>query len=249
MNSAAISTGGGRGSGGGPACGGSDPVSGGSGRTNAAPGVRSVIGVDAGTVSLGEADHLIHDLVERVGGLPPGTVVCTHLVRTAERRGTTLSFALPEGADADAVWERITGQEEPEEPGEGGMPLVLGAVLGGRTHGSPVAVSAAALAADEHSRRSGGRAVLYPGSDRLTGTVTVAELLALSAVERLVVVGAPHTGPDDGGPDPAIPVLTRDHVRPEWRDGRLTLALVPAVGGTLAPFEVPDPTPCCADHA
>ena len=209
--------------------------------TNAAPGVRSVIGVDAGTVSLGEADHLIHDLVARVGGLPPGTVGCTHLVRTGERRGTAVSFALPEGTDPHALWERITG------PAEGDAPPVLGAVLGGRTHGSPAAVSAAALAADEHARRSGGRAVLYPGADRLTGTVTVAGLLGLSAVQQVVVVGAPR-GREDG-PDPATPVLTRDHVRPEWRDGRLTLALVPAVGGTLAPFEVPNPTPCCADHA
>ncbi|MEU6538980.1 hypothetical protein [Streptomyces sp. NPDC047000] len=235
-------------------------------RTHAAPGVRPVIGVDAGTVSLAEADHLVHDLVARLGGLPPGTVVCTHLVRTDERRGTVVSFAFPEGpdtatdadavadgvadavvTDADAVWERITGPVE-----EGGhLPPVLGAVFGERTHGSPAGVSAAALAAGEHGGRLGGRAVLYPGSDRLTGTVTVAEVLGLSAVERITVIGAPAGpgGPDDGGPDPATPVLTRDHVRPEWRDGRLTLALVPAVGGTLAPFEVPDPTPCCADHA
>jgi hypothetical protein len=182
-----------------------------------------------------------------VGGLPAGTVACTHLVRTGEHRGTAVSFALPEGtaADADAVWERITA---PEESG-GHAPAVLGAVLGDRTHGAHAAVSAAALAAAEHTRRSAGRAVLYPGAERLTGTVTLAELLELSAVERIVVVGAPPGDPDGHGPDPAASVLTRDHVRPEWRDGRLTLALVPAVGGTLAPFEVPDPTPCCADHA
>ncbi|MHB9860256.1 hypothetical protein [Streptomyces sp. YIM S03343] len=239
--------------------------------THAVPGVRSVIGVDAGTASLREADHLIHDLVERMGGLPPGTVVCTHLIRTDERRGTALSFALPEGMDAETVWDALTAADTSAVPGSdvgtdvrtdvgagvgtdigAGIGAVLGpdfaAVLGDRTHGSPAAVPAAALAADEHSRRSGGRAVLYPGADRLTGTVTVVELLGLSAVERIVVVGTPNDGTDTGGADPATHVLTRDHVRPEWRDGRLTLALVPAVGGTLAPFEVPDPTPCCADH-
>jgi hypothetical protein len=213
----------------------------------AVSGVRPVIGVDTGTVSLREADRLIRTLVERVGGLPAGTVACTHLVRTGERRGTAVSFALPEGtsAAADAVWERITA---PDGGGEH-TPAAFGAAFGDRTHGARVAVPAAALAAAEHTRRSAGRAVLYPGADRLTGTVTLAGLLELSAVEQIVVVGAPPGDPDGGGPDPATPVLTRDHVRPEWRDGRLTLALVPAVGGTLAPFEVPDPTPCCADHA
>jgi hypothetical protein len=88
--------------------------------------------------------------------------------------------------------------------------------------------------------------VVYPGVDRLTGTVTVADLLDLTAIDRITVLGQPSTnGP---GPDPAVPVLTRDHVRPEWQDGQLTLALLPAAGGTLAPFEVPDPTACCADH-
>jgi hypothetical protein len=75
----------------------------------------------------------------------------------------------------------------------------------------------------------------------------VAGLLALTAIDQVTVVGAPAA--DGQRPDPATPVLTRDHVRPEWRNGRLTLALVPAAGGALAPFEVPNPTPCCADHA
>ncbi|MFJ8154054.1 hypothetical protein [Streptomyces sp. NPDC094468] len=62
-------------------------------------------------------------------------------------------------------------------------------------------------------------------------------------MERLVVLGAPAAGlPPDAR------ILTRDHIRPEWRDGVLTLALVPAAGGLPAPFEVPDPTPCCVDH-
>lgn len=72
--------------------------------------------------------------------------------------------------------------------------------------------------------------------------MTVARLLTVSAVERIVVLGAPD------GPDPDQRIVTRDHVRPEWREGRLTLAAMLTVGGTLVPFEVPDPTPCCADH-
>ncbi|MEV7339387.1 hypothetical protein [Streptomyces sp. NPDC093544] len=86
-----------------------------------------------------------------------------------------------------------------------------------------------------------GRAVLYPGVAQLTGTVTVAELLAGSAIDRVTVLGT-------GAPSPDQPLVTRDHVRPEWRDGALVLTAMPAAGGTLVPFEVPDPTPCCADH-
>ncbi|MET8452335.1 hypothetical protein [Streptomyces sp. NPDC005209] len=198
-------------------------------------GVHSVIGVDAGTASLREADHLAHRLRERLG-LPAGTVVCTHLIRTDDRRGTAVSLALPDAGAAEAAWQRLADLAEPG----------LGAALGERAYGSERAARTAAPAAAEHADRRGGRAVLYPGADRLTGTVTVAEVLA-TVIDRVVVVGAPAV--DGQGPDPATPVVTRDHVRPEWRDGLLTLALVPAVGGTLAPFEVPNPTPCCVDHA
>ncbi|MFD4555052.1 hypothetical protein ACFWP5_12140 [Streptomyces sp. NPDC058469] len=116
----------------------------------------------------------------------------------------------------------------------------MGAALGDRGHGP---AEAAALAAAEHAARRSGRAVLYAGVERLTGTVTVADLLESTAIDQLTLVGAPLTTPD-----PTTPILTQDHVRPEWREGRLVLALVPAVGNTLAPFEVPNPTPCCADH-
>ncbi|MEU5346414.1 hypothetical protein AB0H18_37290 [Streptomyces sp. NPDC020766] len=87
-----------------------------------------------------------------------------------------------------------------------------------------------------------GRAVVYPGAAALTGTVTVAELLSNSAIDRVTVLGSAAEPPSDQR------VVTRDHVRPQWQDGELVLTLMPAVGGVLVPFEVPDPTPCCADH-
>ncbi|MDT0392874.1 hypothetical protein [Streptomyces dubilierae] len=87
-----------------------------------------------------------------------------------------------------------------------------------------------------------GRAVLYPGAASLTGTMTVAELLSRSAIDRVTVLGTPER------PAPGTPLATRDHVRPQWQDGALVLTAMPAMGGALVPFEVPDPTPCCADH-
>ncbi|MGQ4430659.1 MULTISPECIES: hypothetical protein [unclassified Streptomyces] len=190
-------------------------------------GVHSVIGVDAGTTTLREADHLIRDLSTTLA-LPPDTVACTHLIRTETRRGTAVSLALPEdGERLEDIWRHLTEMD-------------LAAALGERSHGP---AEAAACAAAEHAARRSGRAVLYAGADRLTGTVMVADLLNSTAIDQLRVVGAPLTTPD-----PATPILTQDHVRPEWHEGRLILAVVPAVGNTLAPFEVPNPTPCCADH-
>ncbi|WP_405632702.1 hypothetical protein OG933_42575 [Streptomyces sp. NBC_00016] len=87
-----------------------------------------------------------------------------------------------------------------------------------------------------------GRAVLYPGADVLRGTLSIEEVLSVSAIDHVAVLGAA------GRPDPSMPLVTHSHVRPLWQSGELVLTAMPAVGGTLVPFEVPDPTPCCADH-
>lgn len=195
-----------------------------------ASGVRSVIGVDAGTATLREADHLIHGLLGRLA-LTADVFACTHLHRTDERRGTTVSLAVAD-ADAEAVWQEVVTT----------LPEGTGLALADRVHGPAAAVDGARLAAT--APPDSGRAVVYPGVEHLTGTVTAADLLDRTAIERLVVMGAPAAELP-----PATEVMTQDHVRPEWRAGVLTLTLVPAAGGLLAPFEVPNPTPCCADHA
>ncbi|MER5197268.1 hypothetical protein ACWD3J_29280 [Streptomyces sp. NPDC002755] len=87
-----------------------------------------------------------------------------------------------------------------------------------------------------------GRAVLYRGAGLLRGTMTAGEVLSVSAIDRVTVLGSA------GRPDPAARMVTRDHVRPSWQNGELVLTAMPAAGGTLVPFEVPEPTPCCADH-
>jgi hypothetical protein len=96
-------------------------------------------------------------------------------------------------------------------------------------------------AAAAHRERRSGRAVLFAGVETLTGTVTVADLLARSAIDRVTVLGA-------GPAEPSLEVVTRDFVRPQWTDGLLILVATPAPGGRLAPFEVPNPTPCCGTH-
>ena len=85
------------------------------------------------------------------------------------------------------------------------------------------------------------RAVVFPGVEALVGILTVDEVLAQSAIERVTLLGG-------GTPPPDQPVDTRDFVRPLWMDGTWTLVVQPAEGGRLVPFESPNPTPCCADH-
>ncbi|MET9890151.1 hypothetical protein ABZZ47_08010 [Streptomyces sp. NPDC006465] len=226
-----------------------------------------VVGVDTGhTGALREADHLLRALAVELD-LHEDVVGCTHHVRDGRRPHTALSFALPSERAARAAWQRLTGTESGTDldagagegvgvgvgvwTGEGGPPgagpdvgpgVVLGVAFDGERHGPADLAAGAAHAAAEHTARTAGRAVLYPGAEALTGTVTVARLLEVSAVDRIAVLGAPEGVPADRQ------LVTRDHVRPEWRDGRLVLAAMPAAGGTLVPFEVPDPTPCCADH-
>ncbi|WP_229072165.1 hypothetical protein [Actinoplanes sp. DH11] len=86
-----------------------------------------------------------------------------------------------------------------------------------------------------------GRAVRFPGVERLTGELTVSEILQRSSISRVEVLG--------GGPaQPDTVVETGDFVRPQFRAGELVLVTTPAAGGRLIPFERRDPTPCCADH-
>ncbi len=97
------------------------------------------------------------------------------------------------------------------------------------------------MAADAAATGKFGRAVVFAGSSALTGRLTVAEVLELSAIDRVEVLGS--------GAAPADAIVdTRDFVRPQFRGGDLVLVTTPAAGGVLVPFEVREPTPCCADH-
>jgi hypothetical protein len=92
------------------------------------------------------------------------------------------------------------------------------------------------------SATDGARAVVFPGSASLTGSLTVAEVLSATAIDRVEVLGGTPADPD-------ARLDTGDYVRPIWRDGELVLPVMPAAGGRLVPFETRNPTPCCADHA
>jgi hypothetical protein len=105
----------------------------------------------------------------------------------------------------------------------------------------PERSEAATAAEKNHADGHSGRAVRFPGVRDLTGIMPVADLLSLSSIDAVRVIGG----------DPATPgtlIDTRDFVRPQWENGSLVLVATPAPLGRIAPFEVPDPTPCCANH-
>jgi hypothetical protein len=80
----------------------------------------------------------------------------------------------------------------------------------------------------------------FPGRDNLIGTLTVGDLLLVSAIDDVRglggIVPAQHEALD-----------TQGFVRPRILEGRLVLTVRPGETG-LVPFEQPNPTPCCADH-
>ncbi|HEV7933375.1 MAG TPA: hypothetical protein VGP70_13840 [Actinomadura sp.] len=197
-----------------------------------------ILGVDAGSRTLREADHLLAELAGRFG-LPDGVMGCTHLIRTG-RPHVAVSLAVADGAgpDLDLTALDLTAPDT-RAPDATAAPDGVGAALDGRRRGPAEPAEGAELAAGEHGRT--GRAVLYRGAGRLSGTLTVREILDLSAIDRITVLMGAEPAPD-------TLVQTRGHVRPEWRDGRLTLLTMPAGTGVLAPYEVPDPTPCCSAH-
>uniref|UniRef100_UPI00066BE274 hypothetical protein n=1 Tax=Nonomuraea sp. SBT364 TaxID=1580530 RepID=UPI00066BE274 len=179
-----------------------------------------ILGLDAASGTAGEAEHLLHT-VARALGLPAGTIGCTHFVRGGGVPHVACSLALPAAAPGPPALPDLHAD----------LPAGVSFALGGLRTG-PYAEGAAEAAAT-HAARSGGRVVTFPGCDRLTGTLTVADLLTTAIDEVTVLGGQP--------PDPATPVVTNDHIRPVWREGRLTLALMPAAAGRLTPAEVPNP--------
>jgi hypothetical protein len=173
----------------------------------------TVIGLDLGHTGTVEAEHWLAELPP-----VPGLVACTHLVHSGQRR-VVITLEVPDGSALPTL---------PPTP----------STLDGKACGDGGVAALAAV--DAHTAHRSGRAVRFPGSSELTGIMTVAELLARSAITRVRVIGGIATEPD---PDTAID--TRDFVRPQWMDGRLTLVATPAPAGQIAPFEVPNPTPCC----
>jgi hypothetical protein len=216
----------------------------------------TVLGVDAGSRTAKEAEHLLLGLVADLGG-DPGAVLCTHAVRqgTPHYAGTiTLAgpVALPDvpdagvallGADPDLAGGEALPAGTGSVPGDvpGGLPGDAPVAAGVRTGGDPALIRSALAAATDRAAGADGRAVRFPGIELLTGTVPVADVLRRTAVDEVRVLAGGTLPPD-------ARLTTRDFCRPVYQNGKLVLLVLPAGPGLVAPFEVPNPTPCCAAH-
>ncbi len=188
-----------------------------------------VVGLDAGSPTIPAAEHWIHAVVADLGR-SPALVACTHVA----------SRPYPHVAISLSMTARLPRVQLPKRAAAvvahgGTAPVVAARDVGGRL------VASAARAAADHAVGRGGRAVIYPGIERMIGTVRVADVLARTAIERVTVLdGSP---PGVAEPPPEAKLDTRDHVRPHWSCGKLTLLVRPASGGCLLPFEGPQPIP------
>ncbi|MCW2901443.1 MAG: hypothetical protein JWO67_3708 [Streptosporangiaceae bacterium] len=157
----------------------------------------TVYGVDAGSGTVREADDLLTDLVRRFG-LPAGVMCCTHLIRTGAPH-VAVSLALPDHP-GPAVADRVRAAL----PDGAAVALLdeTGMVVGEAGRRRTELAAGAGQAAAEHGRS--GRAVLYPGAARLTGTMTVRDLLDRSAIDQVAVLMA-------GAPAPETRIMTRGY--------------------------------------
>ncbi len=178
--------------------------------------------VGLGSVGLGLAGA---DLVgaDPVGGHPiGGHLVAGHLVGGLDSAGAPGAVAGPM-VEFLGIGALVSGP--------------VGLACGAERIGPPELADGAAQAVADHAGRQGGRAVVYPGVGRLRGTVLVETVLGQTAVGRVVV----PTGQAE--PRRSDLLRTRNHVRPVWRDGVLTLVAAAERGRVFTPSEVPHPTP------
>lgn len=197
--------------------------------------VERIAGFDVMATTERAAEHLLDGVaaaVYAVGGRQITTAV--HRVQIFETAHVAMSVSVSGTFEPRVLRELLT--ETARENGSTGAVWV-----GGDGTGSPALQASARQAAQAHQERSNGRVVHFPGSDSVSGTVTVRQLLT-TAIDRVEPLG--------GGGEVSLEasVVTRDFLRPRWQDGLLVLHVQPAVGRTWVPFETPNPTPCCAVH-
>lgn len=174
----------------------------------------AVVALDGGWADLGAAEHAALSVLDTMGSDGADATVCTHVLRlpTGNRYAATVATPTVLSPPAAAAFAAAT-------PGDEGPLRRL---------------------AKDHADRTGGRAIRFPGQDRLRGRMAFGDVVLLSAIEALQ-----HTG-NPPGPDAALD--TRSFVRPIFADGMLVLLTQPGLDGDVIPFEVENPTRCCEFH-
>lgn len=210
------------------------------GMTVAATGsVRSPVELIAGldVTAAGElaAEHVLEQAIRclRQAGADPITAA-THRATVYETPHVSMSISMSTGLDPARMVDMLA---EALSVADGAAGAVR---IGEFGVGAPALQASAQRAAAAHRDRSSGRVVHFPGSETLTGTVFIADVLA-TLIDRVVALGGGHTVSDSL-------LVTRNFLRPRWDAGELVLHVQQAAGGTWVPFETPNPTACCSIH-
>lgn len=187
------------------------------------------VGLDGEERDLARLEHLIHEAAEVIGRAP--AFASTHVVTHGGRHAAAaLSFAMlrPPERDLLAAWA---------------VARDVGVIIddaGSFLAGGPVARRAGASVAIARLRdRTDGRAVRFPGQDQVPSSVTPARLIALSAIDRVIALGARIM--------PADLIENADHLRPRFEEGLLVLHVTALRSGRFRPFELATSHACCAD--
>lgn len=184
------------------------------------------VGASALQAEVHDAEHLLADLVTALRGLglvDDSLVACTQLV-TEPWPHEAVSVELV-GTAPDTVLRglvRVLGDDTV------GLAVTrVGCAV--ESTGPADAVAGAVAAAAAHATRTAGRAVVFPGRDILVGELPVADVVARSAIELVTSLS--------GEPASGAVLETRDFVRPEFVDGRLTLRCLHDDPARLVPWE------------
>ncbi len=187
---------------------------------------RTYLGIDAGQRDRSELEHLLARAVHACGDAV--LLACTHLVEDPQRHWAGSLELAGDGPDPEQLASALDA-------------AVTVSGTSALSYGPPSWHAGSAAAAVQLRDRRAGRAVVFAGVQRLVGIIEADQVSKLSAITRLIgIADTPTTG---------VLLDTRDFVRPEIVEGELVLRVRPfGADGTVAPFEVRDPTPCCAAH-
>ena len=194
-----------------------------------------VAGLDLLTSRERDADHQARQIAAILADRGLGDItVATHGAQVGHLRHVALTVGAV--GDSAVLWEVLADNAAAAES------LGTGVLLADRYRGEPELRDTLTAAVIAHANRASGRAVVFPGSSLITGTVSVGEVLDRSAIDRVRVLAG-------GSADGAAQLVTRDFLRPRWTGGELVLDVQTAAAGTLVPFETANPTPCCSMHS